>query len=235
MQLTFERLEDRTLLAATAFVNAKGIVNIVGTEGTDTILAIGTALGRVEVRIDVDGDGVVNGGLDSFQVFNNVRGMVVKLKGGDDIFLFYDPHISGNITIDAGKGNDTVGVGDLVNNTDIFGNLSIKGGDGDDIVLLECDVRGNVNVNTGNGNDNLRVGVDTFVSIDGTAKVNLGGGNDRIRIDDATVGVGAAKISGGSGIDAFTSWYEAADIDDAIRAGLLKLSGFENFAFHQRP
>ena len=100
---------------------------------------------------------------------------------------------SGNLTVTAGgplRLNSSLTVGS--------GNVTINAGAGDDVLNLQrSTTEGNLSVNGGAGDDLVRFGRSTVV---GNLNVSGSGGNDRVRNGDIQV-VGTASYNGGSGND----------------------------------
>jgi hypothetical protein len=158
-----------------ASINGKNLV-IDGTDGDDLIVIQGTGTpGEVEVSFD---DGATFSA--PFSGFKNIK---VNLKGGDD-YLF----------INSGVGVEVA----------ITGNLTIKGGDGDDQTALAGSYGGNVKSDLGAGNDVVYEGNGNLV-VGKNLSIKLGDGNDDVDPhQDITVG-GNVKIDAGDGDDRVTN------------------------------
>lgn len=170
--LRFESLENRALLAGDVTVS---VVNhnllVRGDDGDDTVFVSSEADGS----IDVYGlHTTINGTSSTFNA-SSIQNLSIVLGDGNDsvnlagyssiVPLFIvaggQPIVSqpaqplqfsGNVSIIAGNGNDTVGIG----TTKISGNLSITlGGGNDSVGVGTTTVHGDVNIRGGDGNDSI--------------------------------------------------------------------------------
>jgi hypothetical protein len=208
--LTFEKLEDRKLLAVS--VTQKGTtLNVVGNNANDNVEIDGIAPGVVVVtdnstglstlhigvrNINVDTKGgqdvVVVGGNTAFL---DLGGGTLKINTGDNNdFVAVTGLANSALTIDTGKGTDVA----LVVNSLVVGKATVNTGSEDDIVVFDTVIFANdVSVDTGSG-------VDLFaadnISVSGNLTVKLGSGNDFLALTNSLVG-GKLSIDGQAGID----------------------------------
>jgi Ca2+-binding RTX toxin-like protein len=140
---------------------------------------------------------------------SDVIGSSVNISDGGTHSVTFDGFE--NFRIATGSGNDTITVGDGVNNVKTgAGNDTITGGDGRNAIFGGS---GNDTVTAGDG-DNVIIGEtgnDTITAGNGANVINGGTGNDTLSAGD-----GGNRIVGGSGDDVITS----GDGRDTITAGL---------------
>jgi hypothetical protein len=181
--LTFERLEDRTLMAVNVTLNAKGILSIVGDGASDDVDVEGTGnAGEVEV--------FVNGG--SQGTFLGVKTIRANLGAGDDGFFVAAINIGGNLDIRLGSGADEFDLDDQPTNANpdapvfIGGSVLVNlGGNAGDFVDWDTDDSGS----------DFGITIGKNVNIEGVADVDLNGdgGDTAVQTDDITIG-GSLKI-----------------------------------------
>jgi len=233
MSLSFERLEDRCLLSATA-VHRLGILTIAGNGAADDILVQGTGtLGRVAVYADQDGDGA----RELVGAFDQTLAIVINSGDGDDVVRVQGLDLSGGLTINAGNGVDDVQVsasilrGGLVaqlgsgndrllvnGGTQIIGNVTSAGGAGHDVVQFEqVTVRGAITAIDDAGDDTFRL--QSNANIIGAVVVRLGSGNDVVQLQSGSEGPGIG-IGG-----AFVVFTGSGD-DTVTLAGQVRVIGF---------
>jgi hypothetical protein len=208
--LTFERLEDRKLLAVSASQKG-GTLNITGSNSADNVAVDGTAaLPGVVVVTDLD-TGVAS-------LFIGVKTINVDTKGGIDVVavnLNGGDAITSNLSIKTGAGLDIVaGTGlvtgnltvDTSNGTDIViadallvtGTTKISTGSDEDVIALTNSAFiGNATFDTGSGQDFIVNDGNIFI---GSVTAKLGSGDDFYAETNATIG-GPLKVDGGAGID----------------------------------
>lgn len=110
-RLQYEALESRELMAVTAALTSGGILNVIGTESADQI-----NFRQISNAISIIG---VSGSWSADQV----KAIVVDLRGGNDVVSFQSSANGGNqaiveqLSIKAGSGTDRVR---LANGTDIY-------------------------------------------------------------------------------------------------------------------
>lgn len=172
-------------------------LTIIGSDSDNTIDVSGISsadfsyvdpVTNLGLQIFIDGDN----GNDTLIASQNLNDTIVGGHGADSINqnLSFTP--SGNLTIDAGNGDDTVSGGS--------GNDSIDAGDGDDTVSGQA---GNDTITGNDGQDSLsgNDGNDTIFGDFGADTIFGGAGND--------------TVNGGSGVD---SVFGEAD-DDTVFGG----------------
>ena len=134
----------------------------------------------------------ISGKNRSYDVFEGGAGMdVIVATAGNDVLFLDDsytatyggvrvPRISGIERIDAGGGNDVV---DLTSGTYAYGNITLDGGDGNDVLWTSA---GDDALLGGSGNDDLYGGAGRDVVMGGSGNDTLDGsrGNDLIEGDD---------------------------------------------------
>lgn len=227
--LTFERLEDRKLLAVS--VSQKGsTLNVNGSNGADNVAIDGSAATPgIVVVTDLDT------GVSTLHI--GVKTINVDTKGGIDtvaVNLLGGDAITGNLSIKTGAGLDTVLATGL-----IAGNLTVDTAAGSDVVIADSlTVTGNSKVSTGNDEDIIsitnsafigNVTYDTGSATDlilndgniylGSLTAKLGAGDDFYAETNATIG-GPLNVDGGAGID-------EVDFAGTIVFGAVKLKKIE--------
>lgn len=169
-----EQLETRVLLAG----NMAAIL-----QGGNLLLIGNSASNNVEIR--------PNGG-GGISVFGTSG---TKINGSNAPFpIDGDTVFSGNITVLAGKGDDTVHIDSIT----VGGDVGMVGAKGNDVILVESSVvNGRLTAAMGQGEDG--VGVDAS-TIGGKTSALLGGGNDLVIYHDAWF-QSDTFTTGGSGND----------------------------------
>jgi Ca2+-binding RTX toxin-like protein len=187
-------------------------INVTDNSGANTIAGNGGAnVISVSGGADVVHGG---GGKDTLIVkydttTSDVIGSSVNISDGGTHSVTYDGFE--NFRIATGSGNDTITVGNGVNNVKTGGgNDTITGGDGSNTVFGGG---GNDTVTVGDGANAILgdTGNDTITAGNGANVINGGTGDDTLSAGD-----GDNKIIGGSGDDVITS----GDGRDTITAGL---------------
>ncbi|MEZ6055713.1 MAG: hypothetical protein R3C01_03320 [Planctomycetaceae bacterium] len=194
MLTTFEQLESRLLLTATAGLR-NGTLTILGDGGDDVVQVIGTGSGSVDVMLDDINDGPISS-------WSGVTNIVIRTRGGLDRIDVFGVALEGNLNINSGGGADEIFVQSLV----IQGSVRINSGAGNDTLAYSggepCGpsaVTGNVSIKTGAGDDQAFFSGDN-IGIGGNLTVQLGSGNDLMQFSDTTV-FGATTLRGGAGFD----------------------------------
>lgn len=175
-----EKLEDRMLLA----------VDVSFSNGTITITGDGE---DQSIYITQDGDDILVYAVDAdgyeYEVFDadDVKNIVIKTNDGDDYVNIPELEISGNVTVDLGAGDDFLQIeadqdnyfGDYGGNFRIGGSLSVKGGDGDDIIDVgDAEIAKNLTIDAGADNDYVYVfSADYDSAVGGKVKIDLGSGD----------------------------------------------------------
>jgi hypothetical protein len=228
--LTFEKLEDRKLLAIS--VAQKGsTLNVNGTSGNDAVAIDGVAPGVVVVT-DLDT------GFASLYV--GVRSINVDTKAGIDAVIVG----AGSGLLDLAGGKLSIKTGDSIDVVAVTGlqnsQLAVKTDGGSDVVaIVDSAILGKTSINTGSEDDavifddslfaqdvsvDTGSGVDIFAADDclfsGSLNVNLGSGNDFIAVTDSLIGGGFAA-NGGTGLD------EILDFGGTVVIGTVKLKSLE--------
>jgi hypothetical protein len=229
--LTFEKLEDRKLLAISA--SQKGsTLNVVGTNGDDGV-GIDGAIATPGVVVVTD----LETGLQ--QLFIGVKTVNVDTKGGIDVVAVNlvggGDAITGNLNIKTGDGLDIVAM-----QGGVLGNLSVDTGKGSDLVAYDTlVVTGATKISTGAnedaviGQDSAFIGnvtIDTGDSTDivaadgnqyiGSLTVKLGKGDDFYLETNAVIG-GPLSVDGGAGLD------EILDLGGTVVLGDVKIKNVE--------
>jgi hypothetical protein len=228
--LTFEKLEDRKLLAVSA-TQRGSTLNVTGSNGNDAVAIDGVAPGVVVVT-DLD--------TGFATLFVGVRNINVDTKAGIDAVLVGAGSglldlAGGKLSIRTGNDIDIVAVTGLQNSQ-----LAVKTDGGSDVVaIVDSAVLGKTSINTGSDDDavifdnslfaqdvsvDTGSGVDIFAADDclfsGSLNVNLGSGNDFVAVTDSLVG-GGFSVNGGTGID------EVLDFGGTVVIGTVKLKSLE--------
>jgi hypothetical protein len=120
----------------------------------------------------------------------------ITVKGGDaGRTIIVTPNHAKNVTINGGKGNDTITAGSNV----FAGNVTINGGDGaNTLTVTGVDIVGKVTMTGGNGADTIRI--DAATGINGTTTINTGDGVNSVTLGNARTG-GKLTIYGGKDAD----------------------------------
>jgi len=120
----------------------------------------------------------------------------IILDDGDDR-LHFDGQHPGSVTIEGGRGNDVIGIGDPV----IADFLEIDGGPGDDLVDIQDSlVEGDLFVRTGQGADQI---VFFFAAVHGDTLLDTGLDVDDISVD-SSIFAGSLFVETGGGADEVT-------------------------------
>ncbi|NFV79014.1 tandem-95 repeat protein, partial [Magnetospirillum aberrantis] len=156
----------------------------------------------------------------------------LNATSGNDVILAQQgstTRLSGIEVINAGDGNDVV---DLTNGRANYGDTTIDGGAGNDVLFGQ---NGNDLLIGGTGNDTLAgaAGNDTLLGGDGNDKLIGGAGADVIdggAGDDRVVAKAADMtgdvMHGGDGTDTLVVQLSAAEYTDAVRAELIEFKQF---------
>ena len=206
-----ERLEDRTLLAASIRLKGSALFIEADAFGQETYVET-TAPGTV--RVDLDNDGTFD------NTFVGITDITAQLIGGIDAIAFGDINISGKLTVKPGIGNDGVaflgtvtcpvlvdlGKGnDVINydNATFLQSVTIRLGNGDDTAIgAGATFFGALTIEGGKGNDSVEH--DAFFGGNryfGNLSVVMGGGNDSYEEQQGVVS-GATTVDLGAGHDA---------------------------------
>ena len=133
--------------------NTASLVAIDGGAGDDSIINSGE---NVTAYGGADDDYIVNTGASAF-VDGGAGDDEIANTGGDNSTVFggdgndYIVNTSANASIDAGAGDDTI-----VNSGDLATGVTMRGGSGDDIILIDSTLQANViEYAAGDGNDTI--------------------------------------------------------------------------------
>lgn len=212
MNLSFEQLENRLLMAAKVTVTDT-TATIKGTSGNETIQINGIDTNSFEIFVDShDGNGFVslgithgcdnirirgNGGQDQIFLNGVVLQGFVDIKGGSDTdFVGAEGCQFKSLRINTYGGDDNV---QLVGNI-IHRNTNIKTGDGADFVGLfgNNQFLDDLRISTGEGQDEVQVVGNTMIQ---RTFIRTDGGNgDFVHFCQNTVGDNV-KCNGGKGTD----------------------------------
>jgi hypothetical protein len=253
MELAFEKLESRLLLAASVKLAPNGTLTVTG-DNEDNDIVIGGEAGipdTITVGVDNNDDGDYDDEGEVLEEFDaaDVTSIKINSKGGNDNVLVINLELSGNLSINTAAGDDTVGVVDVA----VEGNASINTAAGNDTIIGEdVVVDGNTKINTAAGNDVVTVvGLSDFggafslntaagddavqivaPTFNGKISMNLGGGNDLLDLGDVDAIGGespSVKLNGGGGTDVIVTL--AGDFQETVEAeedNTTKVAGFED-------
>lgn len=207
-----EKLEDRTLLAVT-IARQKSTLTVTS-DGADDQIEISTDVyGNVLVVVDEDDDGDVD---YVYYAAPGVRNITVNAGYGDDVVLVTGLDIAANLTVNLGYGDDVFYMGYFAyaygqyyggtyGASDIGGILTVRGQDGDDVIVaLDSDVGKTVVIEGGDDDDVVVLGAAyADLDVDKGVKVDLGAGYDVLVIYGYGYGYGVdiggnLNILGGS-------------------------------------
>lgn len=117
--------------------------------------------------------------------------------GSDRLFVDNQSLWSGDMILQGGDGDDTI----AITQGSPLGNLSIDAGRGNDLIDLAGDVLGSLVITAGEGKDRLYI---HSIAVNGNVQVDMGKGNDSILIDAGFIGLGTTNLDGGQGRDEIT-------------------------------
>ena len=200
------RIQASTVRALTIIgSDSDNVIDVNGVSSTDfTFVDPNTGIG---LQIFIDGDD----GNDTIIGSRNFNDTLEGGNGADRINQNPTFVPSGNLTIDAGDGNDTVSGG--------TGNDNIDAGDGNDVV---SGGDGNDTIDGNNGNDVLNGdnGDDSVFGDDGADTISGGAGNDMVNggsgTDSVSGDAGNDTVYGGAGNDILLGDGGASPGDDVI-------------------
>ena len=198
MGLMIERLEGRTLFAGNVVATVDGARLILEGDGSNNDIDIDQeGLNNGQIRVDGDDDnGTTVNGSSNPQVFNDIRTVIVRLKGGnDDVDVEEDIVIRNDLRIGLGGGADECDIEEA----DIRGDLLIRGKSGrDDIDIEESTIAESALIRGGSGGDFFDLRSTTF---EGDLTLRGRGGDDFIVIRTSVDVLGDRTITGGPGDD----------------------------------
>jgi hypothetical protein len=224
--LSFERLEDRRLMAVTTSL-LRGTLTVTGDGAADDIAIVGSATPGELIVTGRNGtvvNGIANGTAAVYPVlvvsssgFVPDVALKVELAGGNDSVAIDNAYVGGSIYINTGEDNDTVVLGQS-GEVSPTGDLSINTGAGNDIVAQLNNAvfvpGGNV-IDLGDGHDIATIyGTSAggrawpyAFSIDALG-VRGGNGNDSILVAGATTNL-YTRIDGGLGANSLALLYSS--------------------------
>ncbi len=208
-RMALEHLEDKRLLAGDVSVNViDGSLVIRGDmEANGVAVTAGDMRGEFIIAGLPVGDAAtsINGVFDRVVVSGISRGMHLALGDGDDLANVFDVNVRGNVSIQAGAGDDHVRVGgprrDAADSTEIAtrigGRLLVDLGSGNDRLLVTAAALGRgLDVDGGAGDDDVAI---TDSRSRGFVGIRTGAGEDRVVIEGTRAGL--ARIGTGAGAD----------------------------------
>ncbi|MEZ6058363.1 MAG: hypothetical protein R3C01_16810 [Planctomycetaceae bacterium] len=222
--LTFERLEQRQLLAGNVTAVMKGSTLVITGDAADNgVFVEGQTDGTWTVESDAifGGDTTTINGSSIFQTPEGVKKIVVNMGDGNDRLYVLAVTFDGpggtdldSLTIKMGDGNDSIGqLGILTGLLDIHAKkVSVDLGNGDDSCQIATDVFGlddtvigTLNVKGGNGDDKVSI---SGCEIQKSLSVNLGAGDDTLSLGSPFQGTlqgntfgTKTSFNGGKGLD----------------------------------
>ncbi len=226
-----ERLERRLHLAGNVSVGSgpAGEIVFLGDAADNNILMETSENGRIWIR-GLDNT-TINGVnvpllLSDSDVLD--RGLIIRLRGGDDTVSIRDLTITGTTTIDTGGGDDLL----VVDNLEMEGeaNFLMRGGL-DQVFILGVDSLQDVNVSTSSGNDIVSiVGLES----DQAVSVTSGSGRDTIVARNVYTR-GEFRVASGTGDDTIelVGVGTEADLHISLSSGddILRLDeGYVNYS-----
>lgn len=132
-----------------------------------------------------------------------------------------------NVSLDAGGGNDLVGIGEIEILNDIYASL----GAGNDVLFaFLANIGGNATIDAGAGNDVVSFS-DSFVN--GNMTIRMGAGNDILGIFGSN-GNGTLKVYGGAGRDEFDNDLGISG-NGTFEDGIVEVREFELFETEEEP
>jgi len=213
MPFSLERLETRLLLAGNVH-QFGGTLIVNGTSGSDDIEVIGRGADRVEVFF-VDG-----GDLQSCGVFEGINNVIVRGKGaedfGEDNIFIEDLDLSGFLTVNAGK-TGANGMTLEIDGAQLGGDLTIRGGDDIDTIMLEDLSVDDLRIKTGKGDDTVQFD-GTLNTIEGSLNILTGKGADEVYLIFSEV-AGPTLISTGQGNDELIIGFSQLESPGLILTG----------------
>jgi len=243
--LSFERLEDRILMAVSVVRNSAGELGLKGDGASDVVDIDGTgALGGIQVFVN----GVSVG---TFTGIKNIRG---SLGAGNDVVNLHAIQIGGFVNLNMNSGGDRISID---NNTFGLANpdrsvligrylIAEMGNNAGDLVTMQCNVAGlgitiagNVDLVYAsdvdfNGDGGTSSNEPTDVTIGGILKMTMGRFGDAnadgltVDLDDVNVG-GQMALQGSTAVDRveFTDCSFAQPMSVSLGAGndVLDLDG----------
>jgi len=191
-QLVLEEIEPRIAPAGgvvTAVVG--GTLVITGDDSANDIVIDHVGPGLHDIRISSGADATTIDGQASVTVQNVTKDVKILLAGGDDKVSVAGIDVARNLVVDDRAGNNQFSMDPA---SVIRGSLTVKNGDGNELVAIAGTVTGNVTITEGRG--------DTIVGVAGAVgggvSVREGDGAHMFAASNLTVG-GNLAISHGNG------------------------------------
>jgi hypothetical protein len=120
--------------------------------------------------------------------------------------------VNGSLTANLGEGNDSLAFNTAAS---VLGNLSVTGGNGNDVVTAAGAVAGNLSFSFGNGNDSATVSS----APGGLLRWTSGNGNDSLTLAPTAASAFNVNVLFGSGNDSFTLAGTASTISGVVDGG----------------
>lgn len=215
--LQIEQLEQRQLLVGNVTAAVQDGNLVLEADSQDNQFEVTVFDGDVSVR--TRSGTRINGRPGRYVAFPDTStipgSLIIRLGGGDDaVVISRDLHVARDLRIEAGAGDDIVGIF----NASVGRNFKAVLGSGHDgVSIAGATVAGMSVLNGNNGRDVFRLAASTELS---ALKVTTGGGNDSL-IGDRVEFKDNVSITTGSGNDAvgFASTRMRADLDLTTVAG----------------
>ena len=212
---TAAALESRVLLAGNVKVSlsATGVLTINGDAKANTIVVFDDG---TDITISEEGGGTING-VDAPLTLTTADVLSIKISGAggsDNVLIDSLTATTGDLTIDLGAGNDSLGI----LNSFLGGKLKVTGGGGNDRVGVEgSQLLGNVTVDLGAGKDRIGVRNSTF---SGTMFADTGKGaqGEIVEVADSTF-VSNVMLKTQGGKDQITSINNTFESNLLINGG----------------
>ena len=194
-----ETLENRLNLAGViTAVLAGQTLTITGDELANEVRIVGTGSGNFSVS-GVNGT-LLNDLTEGAEDFTGVANLVINLGDENDIATIIAADLAGFLFFNGGTGNDELLFGELAGDSQTFGNVVARMGDGNDAIRIDGNnfaVTQSFTALLGNGDNttdldpaSLDVGILTVVS---------GSGTDLTEIGSGTTTTGPLTVYGGTG------------------------------------
>ena len=185
-----EALEDRLLLSTTVTYTPTSIAIVGDTTKPGQISVSGNVGGNYSVTVAgetpvIKGTSPAVSSKVSISVSAGNAGRIVSIT----------PTNAKNVTVNGGKGNDNITVGNNV----FAGNVTINGGDGiNTLTVAFVDIAGSVTIHSGKDGDLITVRSTTYIR--GNTTINAGDGGNHVAVENATTS-GKLTITGGKDVD----------------------------------
>ena len=205
-----QALEERTLPAGNVLASFRGgNLTLRGDNFSNDVEVLPTAAG---IRVQGIGNTTVNGA--PFQDYTGSqfvpKNLKAVMKGGDDrVGVFVA--VNNNVTANMGGGADLFTINGSGNQLPVAGNLKVNTGSTsgllqDQVFVINTNVFGNATIKGGSGTQVVNVQNSGFQK---TANFNLGSGNfDTLNVSGSGF-FGAIKLNGGGGTNDTLNWAGA--------------------------